>query len=179
MVVGDRYVCKLTGPGFTTIWHFSTSRYLHEQRKLCRIPRDRCGPRLEDPRGRLVRGSRHFRDRCGCRDARSFLEPRCALAGRYDRLGFETWSDCECDRAVWVWSFLSPAELVGAPPLAQIYIHGGSSSVGLFAIQLAKLAGMTVVTTCSPRNNDLVRSYGADHIYDVRPRAALSRSAII
>ena len=29
------------------------------------------------------------------------------------------------------------------------------------------MAGLEVVTTCSPRNNDLVRSYGADHIYDV------------
>jgi len=47
-----------------------------------------------------------------------------------------------------------------------ILIYGGSTSVGLFAIQLAKLAGFKVITTASPRNFDLVKQYGADEVVD-------------
>ncbi|KAJ9098663.1 hypothetical protein QFC21_004311 [Naganishia friedmannii] len=47
-----------------------------------------------------------------------------------------------------------------------IAIYGGSSSVGLFAIQLAKFAGYKVVTACSPKNFELVREYGADVVVD-------------
>lgn len=55
-----------------------------------------------------------------------------------------------------------------------ILIYSGATAASLFAIQLAKLAGLEVITTCSPRSNDLVRSYGADHIYDYRSSTALS-----
>lgn len=47
-----------------------------------------------------------------------------------------------------------------------VLVWGGSSSVGNYAIQIGKLQGFTVVTTCSPKHNDLVRSLGADHIFD-------------
>ncbi|KAI5451117.1 Zinc-binding oxidoreductase alcohol dehydrogenase [Naganishia albida] len=47
-----------------------------------------------------------------------------------------------------------------------ILIYGGSTSVGLFALQLAKLAGFKVVTTASPRNFDLVKQFGADEVVD-------------
>ncbi|CAG7987453.1 unnamed protein product [Penicillium olsonii] len=47
-----------------------------------------------------------------------------------------------------------------------VLIWGGSSSVGLYAIQLASIFGLTVITTCSPRNAGLVRSYGAQHVFD-------------
>lgn len=42
-----------------------------------------------------------------------------------------------------------------------VLIWGGSSSVGTAAIQLATASGATVITTCSPRNNDLVTKLGA------------------
>jgi NADPH:quinone reductase-like Zn-dependent oxidoreductase len=45
-------------------------------------------------------------------------------------------------------------------------IYGGSTSVGLFALQLAKLAGYKVIATSSPGNFDLVRTYGADEVVD-------------
>jgi len=45
-------------------------------------------------------------------------------------------------------------------------IQGGSTSVGLFAIQLAHIAGYRVIATCSPHSFDLVKSYGADHVVD-------------
>ncbi|KAL5341189.1 GroES-like protein [Aspergillus crustosus] len=54
-----------------------------------------------------------------------------------------------------------------------ILIYGGSSATGTLAIQFAKLSGYHVITTCSPRNFDLVRGYGADAVYDYRdPNAA-------
>lgn len=53
-----------------------------------------------------------------------------------------------------------------------ILIYAGSTSVGLFAIQIAKKAGCTVVTTASPRSFDLVKSYGADHVFDYRSSSA-------
>ncbi|EKV04262.1 ToxD [Penicillium digitatum] len=47
-----------------------------------------------------------------------------------------------------------------------ILIYGGSTATGTLAIQFAKLSGYKVLTTCSPRNFDLVRSLGADDVYD-------------
>jgi len=49
-----------------------------------------------------------------------------------------------------------------------IFISGGSTSVGQYAIQLAHLSGYKVVTTASPRNFDLVKSLGADVVFDYR-----------
>lgn len=49
-----------------------------------------------------------------------------------------------------------------------VFIYAGSTSVGLFAIQLAKLAGYTVVTTASPHSHELVKRYGADHVFDYK-----------
>ncbi|KAH7403437.1 putative zinc-binding oxidoreductase ToxD [Cadophora sp. MPI-SDFR-AT-0126] len=47
-----------------------------------------------------------------------------------------------------------------------ILIYGGSSATGSLAIQVAKLSGLTVITTASPRNFDFVKSLGADHVFD-------------
>ncbi|KFH40857.1 hypothetical protein ACRE_084260 [Hapsidospora chrysogenum ATCC 11550] len=47
-----------------------------------------------------------------------------------------------------------------------VLVSGGSSSTGTCAIQLLKLAGFDVVATSSARNFDLVRSYGADAVFD-------------
>ncbi|GMG47926.1 unnamed protein product [Aspergillus oryzae var. brunneus] len=43
-----------------------------------------------------------------------------------------------------------------------------AASVGLYAIQIAKYYGLNVVTTCSPRHHDLVKSLGASHAFDYR-----------
>ncbi|EPS29679.1 Protein TOXD [Penicillium oxalicum] len=54
-----------------------------------------------------------------------------------------------------------------------ILIYGGSTATGTLAIQYAKLSGYKVITTCSPHNFDLVRSLGADSVYDYKdPEAA-------
>ncbi|KAJ0307426.1 hypothetical protein COL5a_000281 [Colletotrichum fioriniae] len=47
-----------------------------------------------------------------------------------------------------------------------VLIWGGSSVVGYFAVQLAKLHGYPVAITCSPRNFDYVKNAGATHVFD-------------
>ncbi|RYP04923.1 hypothetical protein DL764_004135 [Monosporascus ibericus] len=55
---------------------------------------------------------------------------------------------------------------------AAVLIYAGSTSAGLFSIQLAKAAGYTVVTTASPHSFDLVKKYGADKVFDYHSSAA-------
>ncbi|KAK3670644.1 hypothetical protein LTR78_009479 [Recurvomyces mirabilis] len=45
-------------------------------------------------------------------------------------------------------------------------VYGGSTATGSLAIQFAKLSGCKVITTCSPRNFDLVKSLGAEEAFD-------------
>jgi NADPH:quinone reductase-like Zn-dependent oxidoreductase len=61
-----------------------------------------------------------------------------------------------------------PMELLHKPAEQPfpILVYGGATSTGTFAIQLLKRMGARVITTCSPHSNDLVRSYGADDIFD-------------
>ncbi|KAK6066928.1 TOXD [Seiridium cupressi] len=47
-----------------------------------------------------------------------------------------------------------------------ILVYGGATNTGMIAIQLAKLSGLVVITTCSPKNFNLLRSLGADHVID-------------
>lgn len=47
-----------------------------------------------------------------------------------------------------------------------VLIYGGSTATGTLGIQFAKLAGYRVITTCSPRNNELVKSRGVDEVFD-------------
>ena len=47
-----------------------------------------------------------------------------------------------------------------------LLIWGGSSSVGLYALKLAKMYDFNVATVCSPRNFDLVKAAGAKHVFD-------------
>lgn len=46
----------------------------------------------------------------------------------------------------------------------RVFINGGSSSVGGYAVQIAKAKGCTVVASCSGRNVDFVKSLGADEV---------------
>lgn len=51
---------------------------------------------------------------------------------------------------------------------APLLVYGASSSTGMAAVQLAKLSGFEVLATCSPHNADMVRSLGADEVYDYK-----------
>ena len=64
-----------------------------------------------------------------------------------------------------------PGELLEAEPKKRgegldVLVYGGATSTGTMAIQLLKLCGLRVITTCSPRNFELVRGYGADECVD-------------
>lgn len=64
---------------------------------------------------------------------------------------------------------------VGALQAGQtVLINGGTSNVGMFAIQLAKAAGCKVAATCSGGNVDFVRRLGADQVIDYRREAVLA-----
>ncbi|KAI0692545.1 zinc-binding oxidoreductase ToxD [Cytidiella melzeri] len=60
----------------------------------------------------------------------------------------------------------TPPERVGG--VEWLLVYGGSTSVGMYAIQFAKTFGLKVVTTASPRNFDLLKSLGADEVFDYR-----------
>ncbi|KAL8880456.1 MAG: hypothetical protein Q9198_002136 [Flavoplaca austrocitrina] len=58
----------------------------------------------------------------------------------------------------------SPEQPVQKPMYALVY--GGSTASGTMAIQMLRLSGYKVITTCSPKNFALVQSYGAEKGFD-------------
>ncbi|WWC85193.1 uncharacterized protein L201_000052 [Kwoniella dendrophila CBS 6074] len=58
-------------------------------------------------------------------------------------------------------------------------IYGGSTSVGLFAIQLAKSLRYKVLTFTSPHSFDLVKSYGADQVINYCDPNAIEQALTI
>ncbi|KAJ7628925.1 chaperonin 10-like protein [Roridomyces roridus] len=51
-------------------------------------------------------------------------------------------------------------------PGEPILIWSGTSATGQYAVQFAKLGGLRVLSTASPRHFDLVRALGADAVFD-------------
>jgi NADPH2:quinone reductase len=57
----------------------------------------------------------------------------------------------------------------GAAPGATLLVAGGAGAVGHYAVQFAKSAGATVITTVSsPQKADAARRAGADHVIDYK-----------
>ena len=48
----------------------------------------------------------------------------------------------------------------------RVLVHGGAGGVGLYAVQLARWRGAHVSATASARNQDFVRSLGAENVID-------------
>ncbi|XP_062225407.1 chloroplast envelope quinone oxidoreductase homolog [Phragmites australis] len=60
------------------------------------------------------------------------------------------------------------AKFDGTGKPLNVLITAASGGVGLYAVQLAKLAGLHVTATCGSRNVELVKSLGADEVLDYR-----------
>lgn len=73
---------------------------------------------------------------------------------------------CLCDGALTSYSFL--CEWSQTSEGKNILINGGSGSLGLVAIQLAKIGGAHVSATCSSINFDRLKNLGADKVFDYR-----------
>ncbi|KAL5590311.1 hypothetical protein FOBRF1_013868 [Fusarium oxysporum] len=58
---------------------------------------------------------------------------------------------------------------------SSLLIWGGNTTVGYFAIQLAKLHNIEVATTCSPQNFDKMRQAGATHVFDYNDEEVVSK----
>lgn len=56
-----------------------------------------------------------------------------------------------------------------------ILIWAGSTAVGLFAIKIAKLSGLRIATTASPKNHQLIKDLGAEVVFDYRDPEAPSK----
>ena len=64
----------------------------------------------------------------------------------------------------------------GRPDIPQtVLVWGGSTSVGMNGIQLARNAGYRVVATASPKNFDYLRSLGAEEIVDYHAKDVVDR----
>lgn len=63
---------------------------------------------------------------------------------------------------------------VSPKPAGQtLLIWGGSTSVGINAIQLAVAAGYEVITTSSPKNFELCKKFGASQVFDYNSKSAV------
>ncbi|CAG8902794.1 unnamed protein product [Penicillium egyptiacum] len=63
-------------------------------------------------------------------------------------------------------SLSNPDDLEIAEDERFVLVAGGSTATGTRAIQLLKLAGLRPIVTCSKSNVDLVRRFGAEHVFD-------------
>ncbi|KZV68035.1 GroES-like protein [Peniophora sp. CONT] len=68
-----------------------------------------------------------------------------------------------------------PTPLAPTSESIPLLVYGASSAVGLYVVQVAKAAGLKVYALCSPKNFELVKSFGADEVYDYRDKEASNK----
>ncbi|KAK7047581.1 hypothetical protein VNI00_006349 [Paramarasmius palmivorus] len=79
-------------------------------------------------------------------------------------LGLAGFTACQ---ALWQNTKLPTPDEPTKEPMS-ILVWGGATSVGQFTIQLAKASGFQVIATASTKNHDLLRTLGADIIFDYK-----------
>ncbi|KAK7032846.1 chaperonin 10-like protein, partial [Favolaschia claudopus] len=78
-------------------------------------------------------------------------------------------------QALWISQKGIPTPKAPAAAAFPILVWAGASSVGQYTIQLAKLSGLRVVTTASPKNHELLKTLGADAVFDYRDPEVVSK----
>lgn len=61
-------------------------------------------------------------------------------------------------------SYQALHHIANVEPGQTVFINGGSSATGAFAIQIAKAKGARVVATASGKNEQVIRNLGADEV---------------
>lgn len=84
------------------------------------------------------------------------------------QLGIACFTACQCLYQ----SQSLPSPSSPTPEPLDLLVWSGTSSVGHYTIQLAKLAGMRVITTASPKHFDWVKSLGAELVFDYKDTKA-------
>ncbi|APX71138.1 zinc-binding dehydrogenase [Companilactobacillus allii] len=80
-----------------------------------------------------------------------------------DNVSYEEAASVLCSGLTAYSAIYRKASLIGKK---NILIHAGAGGVGTIAIQLAKIAGLKVITTVSEHKKDIVKKLGADYIID-------------
>ncbi|KAK7032764.1 chaperonin 10-like protein [Favolaschia claudopus] len=78
-------------------------------------------------------------------------------------------------QALWTSQKGIPAPKAPAAAAFPILVWAGATAVGQYTIQLAKLSGLRVVTTASPKNHELLKTLGADAVFDYRDAEVVSK----
>ncbi|KAI0206178.1 putative alcohol dehydrogenase [Astrocystis sublimbata] len=99
----------------------------------------------------------------------AFKVPDCMSTEDAAALGTPIASAC----MILFWSLGWPLSMLDATPknplaLSKVLVYGGSTSSGTMVLQLLRLCGVSTITTCSPHNFHLAKSYGADEVYDYK-----------
>jgi NADPH:quinone reductase-like Zn-dependent oxidoreductase len=66
-----------------------------------------------------------------------------------------------------------PKPVSGSSNGDYLLIYGGSTATGMYGIQYAKASGLRVIATSSPRNFELLKSLGADAVFDYRSNSCV------
>jgi NADPH:quinone reductase-like Zn-dependent oxidoreductase len=77
-----------------------------------------------------------------------------------------------CAGIVSLWGIKHAA---GVKPGQRVFVNGGSSGTGLFAVQFAKALGAYVVATGSGQSGELLTKLGVDEVVDYRKVGPLAQ----
>lgn len=78
------------------------------------------------------------------------------------QLGVATYTTCQC--LYQSQTLATPLAPVSTP--TDLLVWSGTSAVGQYTVQFAKLAGYRVISTASAKNIDFVKGLGADAVFD-------------